>query len=271
MGPVLRGMYPHVPPLAVAFFRIGGVALAAWGLARWKKLAWPSREDWPALFGLSLLGISCNQLFFLIGISMTSAITGMVLITLIPVFTYAVAMVMRQETWLWRRVAGVGLALAGAVWLVVSRSGGLVQVSAWGGGLIVLNGFMYAWFLVLSRRFLAKYSAYSVMALVFIFGGVVVVPLTVPVVIQLEWSVIPGWVWMGLFYIMVGPTLIAYIFNAWAQEKGLSASTVAVYIYLQPFVAALIAIPWLGEQVTSVMAGSALLIFSGIAMTTRSP
>jgi drug/metabolite transporter (DMT)-like permease len=60
----------------------------------------------------------------------------------------------------------------------------------------------------------------------------------------------------------------AYYLNAWALTK-VTPSVVAVYIYLQPLIAFGLAPIVLGETPTGHTIGSALLIFTGVAIVTR--
>jgi drug/metabolite transporter (DMT)-like permease len=65
----------------------------------------------------------------------------------------------------------------------------------------------------------------------------------------------------------VFPTIIAYGLNAWALARS-TATTVTVYIYLQPLLAALLAWLQLGYAVSSRAGVAALLILGGVAVTT---
>ena len=79
-----------------------------------------------------------------------------------------------------------------------------------------------------------------------------------------------GWVtWLSVTYIILVPTVGAYYLNAWALER-VAASTVAVYIYLQPLIAFALAPLVLGadEQWGPRTWVAALLIFAGVAVVT---
>jgi drug/metabolite transporter (DMT)-like permease len=67
-------------------------------------------------------------------------------------------------------------------------------------------------------------------------------------------------------YIVVFPTILTYLLNLWALRRA-SSNLVAVYIYLQPLFAALVAplvLP--GESVTPRAALAGLAIFAGLAL-----
>ena len=68
-----------------------------------------------------------------------------------------------------------------------------------------------------------------------------------------------------LAYIVLFPTIVAYLLNAWALGRS-SATLVTIYIYLQPLLAALLAWVQLGHGLTQRMIGATALIFCGVAV-----
>ena len=84
---------PVVEPLGIAAFRIFGAALAfatvKWSTRRGRVTA---PADLLRLVGLSLLGVVLNQVLFLEGVQRTTAVHANILITTIPVFTLAIAL-----------------------------------------------------------------------------------------------------------------------------------------------------------------------------------
>ena len=74
--------------------------------------------------------------------------------------------------------------------------------------------------------------------------------------------------WGSLVFILVFPTSIAYLLNAWALAR-LRASTTAMYIYAQPLVTAAVSRIVLGEKLSraTILAGG--FIFCGIWLVAR--
>ena len=70
-------------------------------------------------------------------------------------------------------------------------------------------------------------------------------------------------VWWSLAFIIVFPTILAYIFNTFALAR-VPASTTAVYIYSQPLVTGLASWAAFGETPTAQMLLAALALFAGI-------
>ncbi|HMV27435.1 MAG TPA: DMT family transporter, partial [bacterium] len=68
-------------------------------------------------------------------------------------------------------------------------------------------------------------------------------------------------------FLIIFSSVIVYFINNWALRKT-SSSVVAVYIYVQPIVAALISTQMMGETLRMETVIAALLIFGGVFIVT---
>jgi len=253
-------------PRTLLAWRILFGALALGALALWKhpREMRPPRAELLRLGVCAALGIVLNMGLYLEGVTRTSVVHTGLLVVQIPVFTYAIACLARVERAEPRRMLGIAVALAGAVLLVLERApGDAGHGSRLGNLLIVLNCLFYALYLVLARGILQRFPTLVVMTWVFW--------LALPAVPFLFAS---AGVWpdalapraLGSFaYTLVFATFLAYLLNAFALRR-VPASTVAVFIFLQPLVAGAAGVWVLGERITLpvVLAGLALLV--GIAL-----
>jgi len=259
---------PVIEPLAVSTLRIFGSALA---LAVVKRLRTretvTSRHDLLALAGLALIGVVLNQVLFLLGVARTTAIHANILITIIPVFTLAVALVLGRERLSAAKAWGIVLAGSGALFLIVSRGGVREGASAFGDGLIAVNAFFYACYLVLSKDLLRRYGPITVVTYVFLFGALLVAPVGVPALLRTDISAFTGRTWLTLAYIVAFPSFLAYLLSIWALRRT-ESSLVAMYVYVQPLVTAVSAPLILGERVTPRAGLAGVLIFAGLAFAT---
>ena len=71
-----------------------------------------------------------------------------------------------------------------------------------------------------------------------------------------------------LALIILGGTFCAYLFNIYGI-KILGASIAGTYIYLQPFFAAIIAIVFLGEELSLYKILAGVLIFAGVFLANK--
>jgi drug/metabolite transporter (DMT)-like permease len=248
-----------ISPLALAMVRMLGAAAFFQLFTRAGRSLRPTTwRDQRTLAGLSLLGITLNQTLFLLGLRMTTPMTASLVGVTIPVLTALMAVAAGQERASWQLAAGLGSSIAGVAWLT-----GVGRVDV--GGLIVLaNSVSYAAYIVSSRRTIRRLGALTVITWVFGWGALLFVPVGMPNVVRElpEWSA-RGWCFLA--YILLMPTIVAYLCTAWALGRS-SATLVAIYIYVQPVIAAVLARIQLGQSLTERMLGAALLIVVGVTI-----
>lgn len=256
---------PGFGPDGVVLGRIAGAALAFW-LARIGLQVRPvTRDDQLRLIVCSILGVVSNQLLFMNGLARTSASHAALLTTTIPALTLLASMAFRIELPTPRKVLGLLVAGAGAGLLITSREGLAGTSTVFGDCLILCNATVYSFYLVLSRPLLARHHAVSVLSGLFGWGVVLLIPWllysnpTLPAVALAA----PPSAWVWLLFLVLGPTIGSYGLNLYALRI-VSPSTVALWIYVQPLVAAALAVPVLGERPTPIFALSAGLTFAGM-------
>lgn len=253
-------------PRALVAWRIVFGTLALGSLAAWRhpREIVPPRAELLRILGCSLLGIALNMWLYMEGVQRTSVVHTGLLVVQIPVFTYAFACLLGKERARPRRMAGIAVALAGAMLLVFERHGG-----GEGGGstrgnlLLVANCGSYALYLVLARELLKRFPTLVVIAWMFA-ASLLAVPLLL--------AAGPAWpaeagarsLW-SFAYTLVFATFLAYLLNTLALAR-VPSSTVAVFIFLQPLVAGAAGVFVLGERITLPVVLAAAALLSGIAL-----
>jgi drug/metabolite transporter (DMT)-like permease len=137
-------------------------------LSRAENLA-PGDHKRVLLYGL--LGVSLNQVLFILGLSMTTAINATILTATIPAFTLGVAVLMKREALTVSAAAGVLLAGAGVLVLVNVQNFDWQSRYVRGDLLLLGNALAYSIYLVLSRPILAHYRVLTVVSRVFVYGA----------------------------------------------------------------------------------------------------
>ena len=215
----------------------------------------------------SLLGVVLNQLLFVKGLSLTTAINASLLTTTIPVFTLAVSIALGQDRASIRHILGIALAAAGVVYLVDPWRASFSAHTTLGNILIIINSFCYGAYIAVSRDLFRRYGALNVITWIFVIGAFITLP-----VAGFAWSAdnltsVSLGAWLTLAYIILIPTVGAYYLNSWAVTR-VPPSIVAIYIYLQPLVAFGFAPLILGESWDSRTLVACALIFAGVAIVT---
>jgi drug/metabolite transporter (DMT)-like permease len=258
-----------IPPLPFAFFRVAGASI----LLALLSLALPAepiaRPDRPRFWLLSFLGVSVNQIFFITGLHLSTAINAAILMTTIPVMTLAFAIMAGRESAAPRKIAGCGIALAGALFLVGAGRFDWRSDLFLGDVLLMTNASCYSLYLVLARDLLKKYSAATFIRVTFQMGAVPVFVFAAVPLARMRFSRVTPVAWICLAAVIVFASVAAYVLNAWALART-HASRVAVFVTLQPVVATAFAIVWLGELPTAKAGVAASLIFVGLLLS-RAP
>jgi len=259
-----------LPAVALVGFRVAGATLVLVLLARITgNLQLLDRQDWPLLIVSSALGLILNQWLFVKGLSLTTAINATLLSTSIPISTLVIGIFMGTDRTTWRRLLGIGLAGAGVVYLIGPNRGDFSAATRVGDLLIVANSLCYGAYIAVSKDLVRRYNALTVITWIFIIGSVATIPPGLISLSQIQLGSVSWKVWIEVAYIILLPTAITYYLNAWALAR-VPPSTVAVYIYVQPLIAFVVAPIVLGETLGVRALISSILIFAGVFVVTRS-
>lgn len=224
------------------------------------------RKDIGKLALLSLFGVSINQSLFVKGMSLTSPISGAIIMITSPLLVLILGNIILKEKITWLRVSGVVVGLGGAALLILSNT---VQTTKsddpLGDLFIFINALSWGLFLVLVKPLMQQYHTITVLKWVFLFGSFILIPLGFSGIQAIDWPSLTGQTWFNIMFVVIGVTFIAYLLNIFAL-KTLSPSVVSAYIYLQPLMAAGIALYLGKDELTWQKVLSAVLIFAGVIM-----
>jgi drug/metabolite transporter (DMT)-like permease len=255
-----------IPPLVLSALRVVAAALLLEAARRRSRAESLAPGDHRRVFLYGLLGISLNQVLFILGLSLTTAINTTILTATIPVFTLAVAVLLRYERLTLPAAAGVALSGAGALVLLGVESFDWHSRYVQGDLLLLGNALAYSLYLVLSRPILAHYSVMTVVSRVFLYGAPPIVLFAAPALAKFSPASVTPLSWASFAGVVVLCTVLPYAFNSWAlAHRG--ASHVALYVFLQPLIASALAILVLRERLTARALLAGLLILAGLAVS----
>lgn len=158
---VVKAALTELNPLFFNSLRFVLAALLCWVLLRASRAKLlPERKDILPLAVLGILGHTCYQALFILGIDLTTAGNTALLLAAIPVWVAALAAITRTEktgpfVWL-----GIAFSVTGIV--LVTTGGGknlALGGSTWLGDIMVVSGTMfYAYYTLKSKALLDKYT-----------------------------------------------------------------------------------------------------------------
>jgi drug/metabolite transporter (DMT)-like permease len=257
-----------IPPFVIAAIRVVSSAAMLEIVRRFSPSEPVRREDRRLLMTLAILGVSLNQVLFIVGLSLTSAINTTILISSIPAFTLTAAVLLGREALTRRALVGTLLAGAGALVLLNAERFDWGSRFFRGNLLILANSLSYSLYLVLARPLLARYSALAFTAAVFRYGTLPILAVSIPALAVFSPQVPARGAWWSLGAVVLFSTAVPYFLNSWALAR-VSASRVATYVFLQPVIAATLAILVLGERPGWRTGVAAALVFAGLGVSLR--
>jgi drug/metabolite transporter (DMT)-like permease len=227
------------------------------------------RADWPRVVTLALVGITINTTAIAFGTQLIPAAVASLIVVGNPVFTALLAWLIAGEQLTTRKMAGVAIAFAG--FLVVLLYGGpearfSVQNAL---GVIITMGGPVAWafYTVLSKPMQGRYDPVQFVGVVTIVGTVPFLPFVAfnPGMLRavVEFG---GYDWLAMAVTAVLALIVAYIL--WFRGLSvLEPTQLAVYVYLVPVFGAVLARVLLGERITVFLLLGGLTILAGVIIT----
>ena len=258
-----------VPPVALVGLRVVITASVLAVFQAYRGRFWlVNKNDYWRFAVLSLFGVTFNQLLFITGLSLTKASNTSLLAVTIPVFALTVGAVIGAERLSLVKVAGIVLAALGVLLIIDPRNASFSSSTTLGDLLIVLNSLSYGIYVAISKQVITRNGVFRSIMWVFIFASILCVPMGALSVSSIDIATIGPTVWFLIIYIAIGATATPYLLNAYALAR-VQASTVAVFVYLQPVIGFLLAVIFLGEQVGTLFMMAALLIFLGVFLVSK--
>lgn len=256
-------------PLALAQLRMGGAALLYCLL----YLAWRgfptlhlSKHQWLILTLMALTGITLNQICYIGGLALTSVTHTGLIQAIGPILVLLLAASMGMEVLTRGKIAGMAISFAGVALLLIERPA-RGSGANWLGDLIVIAaGGFFAYYTILMKRVAALYDPLTLNVVVFGLGAILLIPFCAASLAKVRWTQISPHAWWGLIYMVIFGSFIAYLIYAFALET-LSASRVAAFAYLQPLMAAAMAVWLLGERISLAAVIGGILILAGVYLT----
>jgi drug/metabolite transporter (DMT)-like permease len=266
---VAKFAFSEITPLLMVVIRTWGTAAILGVVLMFRRKPDAPKiqpREFGELFLYSVLGISFNMWCFLEGLSRSSATNASIMLVGIPVLTLAFAIILKSERATLRGVVGIAMGLVGALILILPRGGVTLSGEAFTGNVFLFTGAAsYSLYLVVSKSILSRHDPLVVVTWIFFLAGLTVLPFGFNDLRALIGTGLSPAGWASAAYIVVGATAIPYVLNSWALAR-VQSSVVAVYILVQPIVAATLGRVFFQERLAPNMAIAAALIVSGVVM-----
>jgi len=262
-------MPKFVLPFGFITMRVGGSVLLFWLFSFFSPKEKIAKEDFPRIIAAALFGVALNMLTFFKGLSYTSPIMGAVLMVTTPMIVMVLSAFIMKERMKERKVFGLLLGLAGTITLILYGKSVVNAPNATLGNLLVfINAVSYGFYLVLVKKLMDKYNAFTFVKWIYTFGFLMVLPFGWNEFHAINWITIPTDIFWKIGFVVVFSTFLTYLLNLVSMRE-LKPTTVAVFIYLQPLFATIFAVSLGKDELSWVKLLSTVLIFIGVYLVTQ--
>ena len=262
-------MPQYVKPFGFILVRVFGATILFWLVSFFGPKETIDKKDFPRIIVAALFGVAINMLTFFKGLSFTSPISASVIMVTTPIIVLILSAIVMKERMLKQRVFGIILGLLGTAFLILyGKSIENATNASLGNLLIFINASAYAFYLIIVKKLMDKYNAFTFVKWIYTFGLLMVLPFGWNEYREIQWQTIPTTILWEIGFVVLFTTFFTYLFNLVSMRE-LKPTTVAVFIYLQPLFATVFAISLRKDELTMVKIVSAVLIFVGVYLVTQ--
>jgi drug/metabolite transporter (DMT)-like permease len=258
----------YLLPFGFIVLRVSGSTILFW-LTWWfgpkEKM---DKQDYLRIAGAGLFGVALNMLTFFKGLSMTSQISAAVLMVTTPMIVLVLSAFLLKEKLKSRKIIGILLGLFGTILLIAygkkSASGTNENL---GNLLVFINAVSYGFYLIMVKKLMDKYNAFSFVPWIYTAGLIMVLPFGWQELSEVAWHTLPTDIWYKVVFVVVFSTFLTYLLNLVSMRE-LKPTTVSVFIYLQPLFATIFAVALGKDQLDQTKLLAAAFIFIGVYLVT---
>lgn len=255
--------------------RVGGSTILFWLVWLFTRLPETvrnekiERADFPRIIWAAFFGVALNMLSFFKGLTLTTPISASVIMVSTPMIVLVLSAIIIKERIRKRMVFGIVLGLIGTTFLILyGKSIGNAPKASLGNFLVFVNASSYGLYLVLIKKLMDKYNAFTFVKWVYLIGFFMVLPFGWDEFEAVNWTLLPIDIYWKIGFVVVFSTFLTYLLNLLSMKE-LKPTTIAVFVYLQPVFATIFAISLGKDELTLVKIISAIFIFTGVYLVTQ--
>jgi len=259
----------YIDAYGFILLRVGGSVLLFWLIWLFMPKEKIALSDFPRIIAAAFFGVAFNMLTFFKGLSLTSPISAAVIMVSTPMIVLTLSAIIMKERMQKRMVFGIILGLIGTAFLILyGKSIGSATNAGLGNFLVLVNAISYGFYLIIVKKLMDKYNAFTFVKWIYLFGFIMVLPFGWSQFQTVNWALVPMDICWKIGFVVIFSTFLTYLLNLLSMKE-LKPTTVAVFIYLQPLFATIFAISLGKDELSLVKIGSAVLIFVGVYLVTQ--
>ena len=268
---IAKELMPNVlSPNALLYSRVLGAAICFWFVSLFTKREKVELKDFKLIIICAIFGMGLNMITALNGLYNSTPINSSIITTLAPIFIFLISVIMLKERISRIKYAGVLIGFIGTLTLILLNEKSLENAPNinLGNFYLFINSISYALYFVLVKPLTEKYNMITIMKWLFLFSIFINIPFGLIEFTQIEWVEISSTSYIKILYVVFFTTFLVYLLNLYAL-KNLKATTVGMFIYLQPVIGILFAIYRGADKLTIPDISSVLLVFTGVYLVSK--
>lgn len=215
---------------------------------------------------LSLLGMALGQGLFLFGLKYTTSINTSIITTTIPILTLFIVVIRRQEELSWKKLIGIIMGFMGVVFIRDFAKISIQSTTLLGDALVLLGALCFAMYLSYGKDFLLKVDNLWATTYMFLISAIAMSLININKFLDFSMPPMDDLFIGSVIFTIIGATLLTYYLNNLVL-KYVSPAQVALFIYLQPIIAAIFGIYFLDEMINLRTLICFILILVGVIIT----
>ena len=175
---IAKEVMPHyIKPMGLITIRVWGAVSLLWVTHfLFVKESIFGKKDFLMLLKCAVFGVAANMLLFFKGLAITTPINAAILMVTTPLFVAFFSFFLLNEKVTKLKVIGLCFGVFGAILLLLGPSLSFNSTTLWGDLMVMTNAIIYAYYLIVAKPLLHKYSPITVIKWTFFFGGLLVIP-----------------------------------------------------------------------------------------------
>ncbi len=261
--PIFKWALQDIGPFTLAFLRFAIAALLILPFA-YKHLK-VKKEDIAEVFLIGFLGVVINISFFFFGLKYAPSINASIIGSAGPIFLILFAFLFLREKPKRKVIIGGLLGLAGVILIMIkSLFSSEPNLDLLGNAFFFIAMLGGLGHIILGRQLLRKYEPLGLTFWSFLIGALCFLPLFINENLnQTFLANITLPVIVGVSFGAILCSVLAYFLFFWAL-KYMPAAESGIFVYLDPLVTVIIALPLLGEKPDTFYYIGSIFVFFGI-------
>ena len=167
----------YIDAYGFILLRVGGSVIIFWLVWLFMPKEKILLSDFPRIIAAAFFGVAFNMLTFFKGLSLTSPISAAVIMVSTPMIVLTLSALIMKERMQKRMVFGILLGLIGTAFLILyGKSIGSATNAGLGNFLVLVNAISYGYYLIIVKKLMDKYNAFTFVKWIYLFGFIMVLP-----------------------------------------------------------------------------------------------